>query len=338
MIGNNHFRIFKALITVAIIFQGCSGNKVAISVPTKPIPAWYINPPQSDKQVLYEVAEGISKEDAINKALNFMASSLSVTIASEYKSHETKRSSGIETYRQEIENTVQAKVKATRISHYQVQESQEYGFRRYFVLVKSDKAQLFASMKKELDEKITLLNSYEKNIKNKNVIEQLRFYKQAELDVSGFEHTLNVMHVLNKEFDSAPYLQATSNYKNSYNDIRAKITFSFQSNIEGKNLIEPIMTGLSSKQLLIENRNDPYHLYVSVEARMEQAESMGFYLARTALSITTKNKEKTIIGSNNINLTGQSTQGYSIAKENVAIQLQQLIEEAGINSVLGLNL
>lgn len=325
------------LVTFALMGSGCSSKKEVTFASPKSLPSWYTNPPKTDNQILYEVGEGINKEDAINKALNFMASTLSVTIASEYTSHDSVRTGSVNSYQQDVDNTIKANVQATRISHYQIVESTEHSFRRYLVLIKSDKKQLFESMKKELNEKIALLKNQESSIKNKNVIEQLRFYKQADDDFASIVHSLNVMHVLNSDFDSSPYLEATNHYKNSYNDLRAKITFGFQSNGQGKNLIAPIKAGLSGKKLLVEERADHYHLVIAIDAKIEEAESMGFHLARSAISITTKNKAQTAIGSNKLNIVGQSTQGFAIAKENVAIQLQQLIDEQGIENILGLN-
>jgi|LGOV01.1.fsa_nt_gb LPP20 lipoprotein len=325
------------LLTIALFFSGCGAEKKPMVTAPKALPSWYTNPPQSNDQYLYEVADGVDKKEAIANALDLMVSTLSITIASEYKSHTTARSGSIESYQQDVDNTIQTSVKAIRISNYSVVESTEQGFRHYLVLIRSDKAQLFKSLRRELDEKITLLESQESTIENKNVIEQLRFYKRANSDFASIEQTLNVMNVLNRDFDSTPYLTATSHYKNSYDDLRAKITFGFKANSDATNLIEPIKAGLSTKQLLIQDRNDDYHLRISILANVETVHSMGFDLARTAISLTTQDRSGTTIGSNKLNITGQSTQGYTIAKENVAIKLNRLIEKEGIESVLGLS-
>ncbi len=302
----------------------------------KPLPSWYTNPPKSSERFLYEVAEGVDKQDAITKALNLMASTLSVTIASEYESRTTARSGSINSYQQDVENTVQADVKPIRISSYQLLESTEQSFRRHLVLIKSDRQQLFETLKKELDENIALLASQESNIQNKNVIEQLRFYREADSGFASITHTLNVMHVLNSHFDSAPYIQAADRYKSGYNDLRSKVTFGFKANRDALNLIEPIKAGLSAEQLLVQDKYDRYHLTVFIAAKIDRVQSMGFDLARTAISVTTQDHLGTTVGSNKLNITGQSTQGYDVAEENVAIKLKRLIDKEGIENILGL--
>ncbi len=330
-------RTLLTLLLITLFFNGCGAEKKPIVTAPKTLPSWYTNPPQSNDQLLYEVAEGVDKKEAIANALDLMVSTLSVTISSEYKSSTTVRSGAIESAQHDVDNTVATMVKAIRISNYTVVESTQQGFRRHLVLIKSDKAQLFESLKKELDGKLILLESQESNVQTKNVIEKLRFYKQANRDLVSMEQTLNVMNVLNRGFDSASYLIASSHYKNSYDDLRSKITFGFDANSDAVNLIEPIKAGLSEKGLLVEQRNDDSHLSIAILAKVDTAQSMGFDLARTAISLSTRDHTGTTIGSNKLNITGQSTQGYAIARENVAIKLDKLIEKEGIESVLGLD-
>lgn len=331
-----YVKVLTLLLLATLFLSGCGAEKKTAVTSPKPLPSWYTNPPQSDQHFLYEVAEGRDKQGAIANALNLMASTLSVTIASDYTSHTKERSGGVESYQQDIESSVKAKVKALRISNYRVLESTQQGFRRHLVLIQSDKQQLFESLKQELDAKILVLDDQKAHIGDKNVVEQLRFYKKADSDFSAIEHTLTIMNVLNSAFDSRSYIAVANRYKSSYNDLRAKITFDIEANSDGSNLVEPIKAGLSARKLLVENRRDLYHLNILINAESQTVHSMGFDLARTAISLTTRDHLGTTIGSNKINIIGQSTQGYAVAKENVAIKLKRMIDKEGVESVLGL--
>jgi hypothetical protein len=178
-------------LAITLFFNGCGADKEPIAAAPKSLPSWYTNPPQSNSQYLYEVAEGRDKKEAIANALDLMVSTLSTTIESEYTSHTTARSGSIESYQQDVDSTVRTEVKAIRISNYSVVESTRQGFRHHIVLIKSDKKLLFESLRRELDEKITLLRSQESTIKTKNVVEQLHFYRQANSDFVTIEQTLN---------------------------------------------------------------------------------------------------------------------------------------------------
>jgi len=323
------------LFIITLLFNACGADKEPLTTTPKPLPSWYTNPPQSDTNYLYEVAEGHDKKEAITNALEMMAATLSTTVSSNYKSITTISSGMSNNYQQDISHKVETSVKAIRISNYSVIESTQQSFRRYLVLIRSDKKLLFHSLKSELDETRLGLQQQEANLTNRNVLEQLQFFSDATKAYKALQQTLNVMHVLNTNFASKPYVKQAQHYTNSYNDLRAKVTFSFQSNRDAENLLPVLSTGLSDEGVLIQEREDVYHLDIILKATVEEVKSMGFDLARTAISIKVQDHTKTVLGSNKLNITGQSTQGYAVARENVAIKLKRLVDEQGIKTVLG---
>ena len=328
----------KSLLTLFIItllFSGCSSNNEPLVSTPKPLPSWYTNPPQSDEAFLYEVAEGHDKKEAIANALALLAATLSVTVSSEHHSKTTTSTGRDKRYQQDITDKVKTEVKPIHISNYTVLESRQQSFRRYLVLIKSDKKVLFNSLKSALDETLLRLQAQESNIGNKNVLEQLAFYSDAKESYATLQQTLKVMHVLNADFDGTPYIEQAQHYTKRYNDLRANITFSFTSNKDAEQLLPVLTAGLNKEGMSIQNRDDAYHLSISVNSSVEEVKSMGFDLARAAITIQVQDQKKSILGSNKLNITGQSTQGYKVARENVAIKLQRLVDEQGIERLLG---
>lgn len=324
-------------IFVLLLLSACSAEK-ELTVTPKTYPSWYTNPPQSDQHFLYAVAQGHDKKEALANALEQMASTLSITVASDYSS-ETKTQSGTtNSYQENINSRVTTQVRPLRISDYKILEYKEQGFRKVLVLIRSDKQRLFNSLKQEMDARISQLHSQEKTIADKNVLEQLRFYKEADRYFTEASQTLNVMYVLNNTFDTAPYTRQASHYAAAYRDLRSKISFTLESDAAGDALLAPLRSGLSSEGLQIADRHDRYNLTVILKADMVPAQSMGFDLARTAITITVTDTQGRILGSNKLNITGQSTQGMALARENVAVKLDALIKKEGIAKVLGIRL
>ncbi len=326
------------LIFTLLFFSGCGGEKKLQVAAPKPLPDWYTNPPVSDTHSLYETADGVDKKEAVTNALDAMVATLSVEIASEYKSKKSIRDGAISSYQHDVDNTVQTKVNAIRVSNYKVMESKEQGFRRHLVLIQSDKQQLFESLKKELDEKIVLLQNQERQIGDKNVVEQLRFYREANSGFATLASTLNVMNILNRGFDSAPYLKTKSHYTTRYSELLNRVTVSLASNSQADGLIAPLQAALSNKKIVIQKRQDSYHLTVHIEAEINYVHEMGFDLARAAITLTTKDHAGRTLGSNKLNIIGQSTQGNAVAKENIAIKLKRMIAKEGIEKILGVEL
>ena len=323
---------------ILLFVSGCGSDKKLQVAAPKPLPSWYTNPPISDNQYLYEIAEGVDKKEAIANALDAMAATLSVEIASEYKSQTTIKDGAVSSYQHDVDNTVQTKVNVIRISNYKVMESKEQGFRRHLVLIQSDKKALFEDLKKELDEKIILLTDLEQQIARANIIEWLHFYREAAESFNTLESTLNVMNVLQRGFDSKPYLKAKGHFTSYYNDALSKVTVSIETNGAADGLAAPIQAALSNKKIVIQKRHDNYHLTIYIDATINYVHEMGFDLARSAIVFTTKDSSGSTLRSNKVNIIGQSTQGNAIAKENVAIKLKRMIAKEGIEKVLGLEL
>jgi len=328
----------KSIVSLiaALLFTACGAEKAPLVVAPKPLPSWYSAPPQSDQKFLYATAEGHDKKEAIANALEAMASTLSVTVASTYTNHTTLSSGSSSHYTQQTDATVSTTVHPVRISNYTLVASKEQSFRHYLVLIKSDKKQLFDALKEELEGKMAQLSAQEKEIKSRNIIEQLRFYKKAAETAQSMRNSLAVMQVLNSRFHTQPYLTALHHFSNRYDTLRSRLTFSFQSDKEAADLIPVLSSALSQKKLLIAQRDDPYHLSIYLHATIEEVKSMGFELARAAVVITVKDHSGATVGSNKLNITGQSTQGMAVARENIAVKLKQQVNKEGIETLLGL--
>ncbi len=328
---------FLALLLSAVIFSGCGGQKRVV-VAQKTYPTWYENPPMSSANEMYEVGEGSSKKEAINNALSMMISTLSVSIESTYHSKTVENQGSIADYQKTVSNEIKSDVKKIRISHYDVLKAQDFGFKKYLVLVKVDKKKIFQGLKQELNQKFDLLDKRAKSVQKQNAIKQIYFYKEAKKSIANVPNTLIVMKGLQKSFDENAYLKKVVSIESHYNKLVDNISFSIKASREAKNLQAPIRDGLSMRKLQIKNTQGKMHFKITISSKIEKANAYGFTLARSAISINVKDYKGTIVGSNKLNIIGQSTQGYAIAKENVAIKLQAMIEKEGIEKVLGLEL
>jgi len=215
-----------------------------------------------------------------------------------------------------------------------VLQAEEFGFKKYRVLVQSDKKKLFESLKKELDEKLSLIEKKELS----SGLKQLALYKEQKVLLQDVPNMVTVLGVLNESFEGTKYLKKMQELDAKYEQLLSSITFSIESDGESQNLKASIQKGLSAKSMSIQESGGKNHFKIRLTSQIEQASSYGFSLARSAIQITTKDANGAIVGSNKLNITGQSTQGYAIAKESIAIKLNEMIKKEGIAKVLGLEL
>lgn len=331
-------QIIFLLAVILLLFSGCGSDKKVVVAKPKMIPSWYSHPTLSDENDLYAVGEGENQKEAIAEALSFMVSTLSVSISSSFDAEVTVREGSIESSDTHYVSKTSTEVKEIRISSYELLQSKSLGFKHYGVLVKSNKRKLFLSMKREIEQNFFIIEQEEKKLKNADAITRLAFYKEKKKSLQNLPNTLIVMNVLNSDFYGDEYIRKTQEISSSYQEIIQNISFSITSNSDASNLKSPIAKGLSSKHLKLNNSSSNMHFSIYIFSNIEKAESYGFTLARSEISIVTKDYRGVVVGSNAINIVGQSSQGFAIAKQNVSYRLNVKIQKEGIAKVLGLDI
>ncbi len=330
-------KIILSLFVVVSIFSGCSSKRRVVSV-QKELPAWYIHPSTSNTNTLYSVAEGENKSDAIANALNDMVSTLSISISSEFSTKSVVKEGSVESVQITSINDIKTRVEKIRINNYELINSNNFSFERFLVQVKTDKKSLFQSLHQDLDKKFQLIENKNKEAQNYYALKKLNIYSLSLDSLYDVDSTLAVMHSLDADFDESTYIQKIQDIENKYARLLSKISFTVNSNNDARKLRSSLSKGLSEKQYKINNLKNKNHFTIYISSKTSKAKSYGFDLARSAISITVKDYKGNIVGSNKLNITGQSTQGYKIAGENVAIKLNTLIVKEGIANIIGLEI
>ena len=327
-------RIILSVLFVAIVLNGCFSSKRVVTQ-TKEFPSWYSNPQNSTSNTLYAVGEGENKRVAINKALNEIVATLRVTISSEFISKTEVSKGDRESYQVTSSNEIQSRVEKIKINNYEVSNEKDFGFEKYLVEVKIEKRKFFLGLAQELDSSFSRM---EKRTQKPNAIEQLGVYQKDKDALVHINNTLSVMRALDSGFDDALYIKKVLEVKNRHTNLLSQISFSLHPNRDANNLRASFSKGLSDAKYHLRNGSGSKHFKVYISSRTNRAKSYGFDLARSSILVSVKDYRGTIIGSNKLNLIGQSTQGYPIARENVAIKLNAMIQKEGIAKIIGLNI
>jgi len=334
-----YIKLFFIGLSFSLLFlSGCGSQKRVVVAEKKEIPTWYQYPPKSSTSELYAVGNGRDKQSAITDALTQMVSTLSVSVSSKFSAKTVVKEGSVNSSESLYTDESTSEVQNIRISNYELLESQSLGFKNYAVLVKSNKKKLFDGMKKEIEQNFEIIEKERTSVEHLNIMKHLSFYKKSKESLSSLPNTLLVMSELNTEFDGTAYLSKAQTVNAEYEELLASITFSINSNAQARNLIAPIAKGISAKKLKIADSIGKKHFNIMIKSDIQRASSYGFTLARCAIAITIKDSTGSVIGSNKLNITGQSSQGYGIAKENVALKLNALIKKEGIAKIIGLEI
>ncbi|MFA5233962.1 MAG: LPP20 family lipoprotein [Sulfurimonas sp.] len=336
-------RRIKYISIITMLFglfflAGCTAQKEVEVAQKKVLPSWYVYPPQTTASTLYAIGEGEDRDEAVKNALNMMASTLSVSISSQFDSQKVVHEGLVNTHQSTVVSKTQSDVKKIRISSYEVVESYALGFRNHIVLIKSQKQKLFLSLKNELEQKFILIDAQMKSLHLHHALEQLNIYKKAKYEIKDVPDTLVVMNVLESAYDGKEYLQKIDILNTGYEKLASSITVAIECDAESKNLEAVIREGFNSKGVQVKNGSGNMHFNIVVKSNIQKAFSYGFTLARSAIEISVQDYKGSVVASNKLNIVGQSTQGYEIAKESVAMKLDEMIKKEGIGKITGLDL
>jgi hypothetical protein len=331
-------KIFVTLFIILLFVSGCGSDKQMVVAQKKETPSWLSNPPASSNGYLYGVGEGQNKEEAVANALSYMVSTLSVSISSEFHAKSVVKEGYNSSNQAVYANEVQSDVKKIRISNYEVVEAQSLGYKKEAVLIKSKKKEILESLAHELEQNFALIEERKNALSRSDALKQLSFYRQTQETLSTLPDTLLIMKALEKSFNTDVYLSKAQRLDKEYETLLSSISFSVESNDDGSKLISTVTKALSDKKLRVSNANDANHFKVMLTSNTVKASSYGFILARSAIDVSIEDAKGAIIGSNKLNITGQSTQGFVQAKENVAMKLNEMIKKEGIEKVIGLSI
>lgn len=325
-------------IFILLFLSGCSSKEESHMV-KKELPSWYVNPPKDSKTTLYATGEGRERKEAIADALNLLASTLSVSVESQFTLQQSVEEGLVTSHQQSSQSRIDSVVEKVRISNYEIVESQEFGFKKYIVLIKSDKQKLFSSLKNELEQKFGTAQKEVESVKESHALRELEIYKKIKTELADVRNTLMVMQALKSDFESHSYLKKAQNLTSLYDEQLSKISFSITCDDESKRLQAPIAEGLGLKKIQIESRNNKReHFNIEVRLKTKESFAYGFIMASSAIEIVVKDAKEVIIGSNKLNIMGQSIHSFDMAQESVAIKLDEMIKKEGIGKVLGLEL
>ncbi len=327
-------------IFLSLLFlTGCGAKKEVEAVQKKAPPSWYVNPPKTTASALYALGEGENREEAVKNALNMMASTLSVSISSQFDSKKVVQEGLVNTHQSTVVSSTQSDVKNIRISSYELMESYKLGFNNYIVLIRSDKQKLFESLKHELQQKFALADSHIDSLSSHNAIKRLSGYKKVKREIKDVPDTIVVMNVLDGSFKGKEYIEKIDIINSSYEKLLSSISVEIECDSDSKVLEASIKEGFAANGVEINNSKGSTHFIVRIDVDVEQKDSsFGFALARFAIDISVKDHKGSIVASNKLNIVGYSTQGYEVAKEDVAIKLDEMIKNEGIGKITGLDI
>jgi len=275
-----------------ILLAGCANTQKAVIVKPKPMPTWYLNPPQSNDKIVYVTGAGINKKEAVLNALSNFIARYSVTISSQFQSKLQDFGGGIAS--KKAAYNIQATVKKFEVSNYEIVRTERYKFDQFLVLIKVDINRLYENVKNKLDNRFEEYRSVYKNIVKENPLKQLINLQQLSSKLKNEKSYIYVLKTMNQSFNAKKYLSFIDEVKNRLDSLKNSIHVQISSN--NFKIVEDIKRYLTSNGIKIGNSQ------IKLIANVKKRKSSTMNLIVYEVYITTKYRGS-IIGSNYFKIT-----------------------------------
>ncbi len=279
----------KIFLIMLIFITGCFNHQP---------PKWYVKEYSDTNRYIFATGEGKTKKEAINDALSYAASKLSVTINSTFESTKGYFNNPENSY-ESVKHTIISRVKNFNFYDYKIIKSIKNNDKYYIllqidrkknaliILEKAKETLKEIELKSQTDDKIEIIKTYPKLIKKlQKIISDIYISKS-----------------LYSSPETDKLLKKAINLKNSLEKKLKNITFNIKNDY--KNILHDSLSSLNQK---ISTKG----IRSSIKVTGNKKKAAGLYIYKINSKITLEDKTTYTF---EVTCAGKSISGFDIAKE-----------------------
>ncbi|BCN93247.1 hypothetical protein THMIRHAM_10320 [Thiomicrorhabdus immobilis] len=325
------------VLYTALLMTGCQPAK-PVSQPTKvtpPWPAWFISPPKDNKNTLFGLGEGKTKDDAIESALSNLAGKLGTEIQANEKLTKTQYSSAYRFNEEINQHIIESTIKKITLNQYQVVELKQLGYQQFLVLVSSNKLLLSQSLQQTLDQQIARYETAKSTLSSTPGFSHFQFFSKQKQTLAEFNNNLSALLTLKKSSNS-------QRYQNYLNEVQANFIKSQQQTvfyIHHQPMAQPIAKAISDKLLqagltTTQNVSEASNV-IEITTSLKQTKAYEFFILRESVDLKTTEANQPM-GGNQFTLKGQGL-NLQQAQQQLATNFKNQLQQNSLETALGIN-
>lgn len=331
------------------LLAGCAGSEVKPLAPeTSSYPDWYTQPQSNHSDQLVGAGEGLTRDEAIQAALVDLLSQLSIEVTASFDTRLNVHNQGFETVERVSEKRIQASVSQTEIRNYQLKHIKRLAYDKTVALVTVSRAQLFADIKSQFDEDLALLKSQQQLQKADQPLATYLFYGQSLDKVADLRHQINVLKVLNNQYDGLSESRYLQGFIESAMQQKQQLVINLQADESSQKLATLVENALSQAGLKVQKGTTAkghdrpgQNPVIVLTANVAVSTAYGFKIVRVSFRNRVLSGEQQL-GGETWTFKGQALEkepkAFDLAMQRVAQKARAQIEEQGLNRFLGVNL
>jgi hypothetical protein len=316
--------------TVAIVaILGCAKDPAVAGG----LPSWVTKPPADTSDSIFGVGDGQDLASSKSGALAAIAGQLMTMVKS---SIEVRQEQTGDDYLEEVRATVDAQVKDTALSHYQVKEVAEVGG-TWFTLVELSRRDFISQNQRHLaDQDGSLVQLVKRQSTQSNLV---RFLSgpEATTAIMRAKTTVEMLRSIDPKFDGGDYMKRYRGYEdaiaNTANSLRIYVKADDAASRLARDLSDQLVK--SDIRASIREPSEP-HSTVLLRSNVEQRASFGAKAVKLAILVTTLDERGAELASLERIGNGTSIASYDTALGLASKNLASECTKTGALKYLGL--
>ena len=289
-------------------------------------PDWYKKLNQDTSRYAYGTGEGYDKEEAVIRALNVIASKISVSVESTSTSNiNITTEDGEESYHRNVNQNVVNYVEKVELSNYKVQKVEEIDDNKYAVLVRVDKELNANLLLSKIDEHIKEYNQLLSG-KGSNPVETFKRYGRAKARIENEDmKNCSIAKGLYPSSRSSERSNILIDIKNKMKQYQDTVSFSVQCNLKGYENI--LVDEISSKGFATQGAGSSIQIVGKIQEKELAVMGNNILKAKIELSVQYNGM---LLGKELLSVGAKSRTSYKQAKEFTLRNFRKRLKEKHI--------
>lgn len=293
-------------------------------------PNWVLNPPEDTASEWYGVGEGSDREIARRAALKDVATKLKVSISGKLESRVTDANGRVD---RQASSRVSEEVARTEFRNFSVEKTEQSG-KRYFVLVKVDRATFLSDIRAKLDPLDAEIDRTEASLARATAIERFIGYRRLlpTLDQASAQAEL-LLGAENGGTGNAK-LKRYAALRQSADDARTGLVFKLQAAAQDADVAAAVATFANENGMRAESGSGSGNV-LAVKVAAREGDIQGFKTVKLNVNLNVRDDQGRSVASRDHEVSGTSRLDYKAARQNAVEELLEALRKEGPLAALG---
>jgi len=295
----------KYLLSIILLFiSGCMSPQPKVA---ETYPIWFNQTPQDSSSYYYAAAEGKDKNDAITKALNQIASKISISIESKFVSNTVVNNNH---YNKVVQMDINNKVDKVHFNNYTIKNEQHLG-KVYLISLEVNRSNLSQALKNKIKSRFTNISN-ELNMQYKNSVVKLKKYTKILYSLKSLQKKLYVLSSINNKISIKKYLLELSNIKDTISKFHDSVIFHIQGS--STKYTKVLYNAITQKGYKISKYHGLINLKMSISKK--RINSLGYKIMKGIITLQVfDKKDSSLVGEKRLIIGGKSISSFTQADE-----------------------